>query len=301
MSTQMLRRIAAVLVVALLLWGGLAMWQRTARDTPAGLTLPRLSAESVERVRFIRGMDTTTLLRTGAEWRVNGMPADVRTVTEFLAASGDSTAGSELVSQSAVSHQRLGVDSAAATRLTVAGPTDARLDLLVGSRGPNFEGFYVRRVGETAAYLLRGNFVEATIRSADDWRDRRIASIPAEAIGTVLVRRGAENYVVQPRGAGWTVGGAAGDSTAVARYLKLFGDVRASGFPDPSQLGAMQFDPPELEVVVRDRGGRDLERLALAPTEGGFWVRTAAGVVYRLDSSAGGRIAPPAQALLVPR
>ncbi len=301
MSVAMLRRIAAVLGLALLLWGGLALWRRSARDTPAGLTLPRLAAESVARVSFIRGADTTTLERAGDIWRVNGMPADTRTITEFLAASADSTVGSELVSQGVVSHQRLGVDSAAALRLTVAGPEAAKLDLFVGRRGPNFEGFYVRRVGETAAFLLRGNFVEATTRSADEWRDRRIASIPAEAIGSVAVRRGTENYVVQPARSGWTVGGVAGDSAAVARYLSLFGDVRASGFPDGSQLAGIRFDPPELEVVVRDRAGKELERLALAPAEGGFWVRSTAGVVYRMDSRAGGRIAPPAQALLPPR
>lgn len=300
MSSQMLRRIAAVLGLVLALWGGLALWQRAARDTPAGLTLPRLSAESVERVSFIRGADTVMLMRSGAEWRVNGLPAEARTVTEFLAASAESTAGSELVSQSAVSHQRLGVDSASALRLTVAGPA-AGLDLLVGSRGPNFEGFYVRRVGETAAYLLHGPFVEAATRSADDWRDRLIAAIPAGDIGSVTVRRGPDSYMIQPRGSGWTVGGVSGDSTAVARYLGLFGDVRASGFPDAAQLAAIRFDPPELEVVVHDRSGKELQRLALAPAEGGFWVRSMAGVVYRMDSAAGGRIAPPAQALLAPR
>lgn len=300
MSAQMLRRIAAALGLALVLWGGLALWQRSARDTPAGLTLPRLSAEAVERVSFVRGADTITLMRSGADWLVNGLPAEARTVTEFLAASGDNSAGSELVSQSAVSHQRLGVDSATALRLTITGPA-AGLDLLVGSRGPNFEGFYVRRVGESAAYLLHGSFVEATTRSADDWRDRLIAAIPAEEIGSVTVRRGPDTYVVQTRGSGWTVGGVPGDSTAVARYLGLFGDVRASGFPDASQLAAMRFDPPELEVVVRDRGGTERQRLALAPAEGGFWVRSRAGLVYRLDPTTGGRLAPPAKALLAPR
>jgi hypothetical protein len=288
----MLRRIVAVLL--------LALWRRASRDTPAGLTLPALPAQAVERVTMTRGADTVLLVRTGDGWQVNGQPADGRLVEQFLAAS-DSTPGSELVSQSAVSHRRLGLDSASALRLTVGGDGRETLDLLVGSRGPNFEGFYVRRAGEDAAYLLRGSFVEATTRGAEDWRDRRILAVAAERIGSVSVRRGTERFSLTRSGTGWRVDRVAADSAGAARYVAAFGDVRASGFPDPSQLAAISFEAPELEVVIRGIDGAELARLAFAPAEAGFWVGTAAGVVYRVDSATGNRLAPPRGALLPPR
>jgi len=297
----MLRRLAALLALSLLAWGGLALWQRGTADTPAGLALPPLSEELVDRIRFQRGADTVVLTRAGSAWRVNGVPADAAIVARFLAAGSDSSLASELISQSTVSHQRLGLDSAAALHLEVTGAGQERLRLLVGNRGPDFEGFYVRRSGEAAAYLLRGDLVEATTRSMDDWRDRRILALPAGGIGRVEVRRGKERYQVESGGSGWTVGGVPGDSAAVARYLSLFGDLRASGFPDPAELGAIRFEAADLEVVVRDPGGKELAGLVLVPAEGGFWVRTRDGVVYRMDSAAGGRIAPPIENLRPPR
>jgi len=297
----MLRRIAAVLLLALVAWGALALWRRASRDTAAGLTLPALPAQAVDGVTMTRGADTVALVRTGDAWLVNGQPADGRLVAEFLAASGDSTLGSELVSLSAVSHQRLGLDSASALRLTVATGGAAALDLLVGSRGPNFEGFYVRRPGDAAAYLLHGNFIEATTRGAGDWRDRRILAIAAGRIGSVSVRRGTERYSLTRSGPGWRVDGVAADSAGAARYVGGFADVRSSGFPDPSQLAAISFEAPELELVIRGMDGAELARLAFAPAEAGFWVRTAAGVVYRVDSATGNRLAPPRGALLAPR
>lgn len=294
MSATVLRRIAAVLGLAILLWAGLALWRRSARDTADGLTLPRLSPEAVERVSFIRGADTIALTRQGTAWQVNGSPADVQAVTSFLTANTDTSWQSELVSQSAVSHQRLGLDSTGALRLVVTGGAAPALDLFIGGRGPDFEGFYVRRVGQTAAYLVRGNFVEASIRSADEWRDRRILAIPHTEIHSVAVRRGAEGFLLERRASGWTVDGKAADSTTAARYVAQFADVRANGFPAPGQLDGVRFDPPAGEVTVKGADGQVIAALTFAPAEAGFWVRTASGVVYRIDTAAATRIMPAA-------
>lgn len=298
MSATVLRRIAAVLGFAILLWAGLALWRRSARDTAEGLALPRLSPEAVERVSFIRGVDTIALVRQGTAWQVNGSPADVQAVGSFLTASSDTSWQSELVSQSAVSHQRLGLDSTAALRLVVAGGAAPALDLFIGGRGPDFEGFYVRRAGENAAYLVRGKFVEASTRSADEWRDRRILAIPLNDIRSVAVRRGAEGFLLERGASGWTVDGKAADSSKTAHYVAQFGDVRANGFPSPGQLDGVSFQPPAGEVSVKGTNGEVIAALTFAPAEAGFWVRTASGVVYRIDTAAAMRIMPAAAELV---
>jgi len=301
MSPTVLRRIAAVLGLALMLWGGLALWRRSAADTVDGLVLPRLSSDSVERISLVRAGDTIAMAKDGSAWRVNALPADAAVVAEFLAASADSTLHSELVSRSAVSHQRLGLDSASALRLTVVEGERGPIDLFVGSRGPNFEGFYVRRVGQDAAYLVQGNFVEATTRGRDEWRDRRILAIPANDIRGVAVRRGAESFVLEKDASGWVVAGRAADSARAARYLAQFADVRASGFPAPGQLDGVRFQPPDREVKVLGADGAVIAALTMAPAENGFWVKTAEGTGYRIDVSTATRIAPAAADLMAPR
>lgn len=301
MSPAVLRRIATVLGLALVLWGGLALWRRSAADTVDGLVLPPLPPASVERITLIRAGDTVALARDGQNWQVNGLPADGSVVAEFLAGSADVGRHSELVSRSAVSHQRLGLDSASALRVTVVTGEEKGVDLFVGSRGPNFEGFYVRRVGQSAAYLVEGAFVEATTRGRDEWRDRRILALAANDIRGVSVRRGAESFLLERDAAGWVVAGRPADSSRAARYLAQFGDVRASGFPAPGQLDGVRFQPPDREVKLLGSDGAVLAALTMAPAENGFWVRTAAGTDYRIDVATANRIAPAAAELVAPR
>lgn len=297
MSAAMLRRIILILAVAVLVWGGLALMKRSRTDSPAGLALPALPPSDVGQVFLGRGADTVLLTNAGSKWTVNGVPASQGAIAAFLLAASDSTARSELIARSANPHARLGVDTAQARRFTVTVAGKAVLDLLVGNRGPDFEGFYVRRPDEDAVYLLRGDFAEALARGMDEWRDREILAIAADSIGGITVRLGRENFSVARSAGRWTVGGAPGDSIKVARYLAQFGDVRASGYPDPAQLEALSFSPPEREVALLAPDGRTLERLELDSTEAAFWLRNAAGVVYRIDRATADRLTPAAAGL----
>lgn len=297
MSAVMLRRIILILAVAVLVWGGLALMSRSRTDSPAGLAMPALPPSEVEEVFLGRGADTVRLTNSGSRWAVNGVPASQGAITAFLLAASDSTARSELIARSANPHERLGVDTAQARRLTVTVAGRPALDLLVGNRGPDFEGFYVRRPDEDAVYLLRGDFAEALARGVEEWRDREILAVAADSIGGITVRLGRETYSVARSGRGWTVGGAPGDSIGIARYVAQFGDVRASGFPDPAQLAVPSFDPAEREVALLAPDGRMLERLEFDSTEAAFWLRNAAGVVYRIDRATADRLTPAAASL----
>jgi hypothetical protein len=299
MSAKVLQRIALALALALGLWLSLNLFAGRKRDDAGRLTLPALSAGTVDRISLVGAGDSVLIVKQGDAWLVDGLPASAKAVQEFLGASGDSTAESELTAQSTTSHARLGVDSVAGRRLTVAGGGTPLLELVVGNRGPDLEGFYVRRAGAVQVYRLRGRFAEMLARREGDWRDRQLAGVKADNIAKVEVQRGKARWTMTRSGAAWVIGNRPADSTKVARFLSIFGDLRATGFPDRSELDSIKFAPPERSITLSGATGQTILALVFDSTpSGAFWVRpTAGGPVYRLDGRATSLVTPEENSL----
>jgi hypothetical protein len=294
MSPQVLKRIALLLAAALLVWGALAVFGRSRRDEAGGLALRRVAATEVSEIAFRKGGDTILLRRDGGDWSVNGLPASARGVTTFLAALGDSSARSEVIAQSRSSQARLGVDSSNGRRLTITVAGKPAVDLWLGNRGPDFEGFYVRPQGSDVAYLLRGQFAELTAQGVPEWREKQFAAVAADSVGKVEVGRGRSRWTLTRGSAGWSLGGRPADATKVARFLGQFSGLRASGFPEPAEMDSIDFSRPERTVSLSSREGQPLLALLMDSTHAGsFWVRRAAGgPVYRLDQRVADLVTP---------
>lgn len=299
MSPKVLQRIALVLVFALGLWLALNFFSSGQRDDAGRLTLPVVAAGSVDRISLVHAADSLVLTHPGAGWQVNGAPASAKAVQEFLDAATDSTAESELTAQSTASHARLGVDSVAGKRLTILGGGKPLLDLVVGNRGPDLNGFYVRRAGAPDVYLLRGRFAEMLSRGESEWRERQVAQVKPDSISKVEVERGKTKWTLTRTGTSWSLGSHPADSTKVARYLSVFGDLRAVGFPDRAELDSITFSPPERAITLTGANGQPILALVFDSTpSGAFWVRPAAGgPVYRLDGRTTSLVTPDENSL----
>ncbi len=267
-------------------WLILRVVQRRGADGAEQLTLDPLPAATVDRIVLVRALDSLDITRAGPAWVVNGNPASATTIESFLAAASDTSFRSDLVAQSAASFQRMGVDSAAGHRITVTAGGKTLLDLWQGNRGPELDGFYFRRVGDNHVFLIRGQFAEMSGQPADEWRDRQLAQIPAAEIGGIEITRGTTSYRLGRTRGGWSLsGGAAADTLKVARYLALFADLRASGFPDASDFATPMFAPAEGAVTISDTAGRSLLELRLDSAAVGYWAQSKSSpAVYRLES-----------------
>jgi hypothetical protein len=299
MSAKVLLRIALALGAALVVWGALALFRRSHQDDAGGLNLSRLNAKDVSEIALRKLGDSLVLARREGGWTVNGFPASTSAVEAFLATIGDTSQQSEVVSQSSASHQRLGVDSVNARRLTVTAGGKAVLDMWFGIRGPDFEGFYVRPEGSDRAYLLRGHFAEQTAMGVPEWREKQIATVASDSVSKVEVRRGKTRWSLQRKGAGWELSHGPADSTKVARFLGLLGGLRAAGFPEPAEMDSIHFEAPERSLTLLSGSGQTLMSLVFDSThQGAFWVRsTAGGPVYRLDARIAD-LATPAESTL---
>jgi hypothetical protein len=285
MSTKLLRQIIGILLGAVVGWGLLASWQRQKRaaDAKAGIILPALTPAATDTVRYIGPSDTIILARAGSQWTANGFPAGQPVIEAFFRAVTDSTARSELIAESATSHERLGVDSAHAKHLVVIGGGKPLLDLHFGGRGPDFEGFYVRQGTDPRVFLLRGTFANLTVQGIDDWRDKTLLTLVKDSVGHVDVTRGKVRYQLTRGSATWSLGNGIVDSTRASQYLGNFTALRATGFPRPEQVDSARFAPAERSVELFNLASQSLGKLELDSMSWGWMVRTNGGALYKLD------------------
>lgn len=294
MSAKVLLRILLLLAVAVLLWAGLAVLKRSSTDTPVGFALPKVNGDSADAIAYVGPQDTIRLVREGAAWRVNGHPAAGKVIETFFKSLGDSGARSDLVAQSTESHARLGVDSASGKHLTVTGGGKTLLDLWFGNRGPDFEGFYVRKAGEAQVFLLHGTFADLTVQPVEEWREKQVLSLQPDAIGKVEVQRGRQGYTLIRSGKAWSYAkGGAADSTKVTRWLGTFRELRATSFPNPAQADSAKFAPPERSVKLYGVTGELLGSVTLDSIASTFVMRVNDGPdLYTLDLLATNLVTP---------
>ncbi|HWA17315.1 MAG TPA: DUF4340 domain-containing protein [Gemmatimonadales bacterium] len=299
MSPRLLRQIIAILLGAVVGWGLLASWQRQKRaaDATSGIVLPALAPASTDTIRYIGPGDTVILARNGTAWTANGFAAAQPVVDAFFHATTDNTSRSELISESATSHERLGVDSTHAKHLVVTGGGKALLDLHFGGRGPDFEGFYVRQGRDPKVFLLRGTFANLTVQGIDDWRDKTLLAVAKDSVGHVDVTRGKTRYQVTRGSSTWSLGNGSADSTRVSQFLGNFTSLRATGFPRPEQMDSAKFAPAERVVELFNLGGTSIGRLELDSISWGWMVRKD-GALYKLDQRMVDLITPLPDSLL---
>jgi len=301
MSVTGLIRAVSALVVLLVLWGAFALFRGTIGDAPRDLALPHLTAADVDRVSIVRGGDTVVLARSGAGWRVNGHPADGTQLDQLFRALADTGTSSELLARSAASHGRLGVDTAG-RRVVFARGADTVLALLIGEQGRAFQTAYVRLASDDEVFLFRGALPGMLSRALDAWRDRSIARIPPDSVGTVIITRNDREATLTRGAGGWTVGARPADTAAVGRLLGALGDLTAIGFASPAEIDSLDFTRPWRRLAVLGRAGDTLLALDLDSTPAGYWARGAVpGGVFKVDFWRLDQVTPTVEVLLAGR
>lgn len=304
MSARTLARLAMLLGVLLLLWGGAALGRRHSETAPAAtdrFRLPAPAIGAVDTVRIAKPADTVVLARRDSTWTVNGHAASRTAVGEFFTALADTTARPELVAERPASHAGLGVDSTGGTRVRLLRRDSLVGEFIAGHRSTDLDGGYFRLANQPQVYLLSGALAGLLERGADDWRDRRIASVPVDSIATIQVQRGARGYKVSKGEKGWALApGGPVDTAAVSRLRQAFGEIDAAGFASSAQADSARFDRPDRRVTLLRADGAPLLRLAFDSTAQGFWVRAdSATTIYRMEAWAVDRLTPADSTLRV--
>jgi Domain of unknown function (DUF4340) len=300
MSPKQLARLAAVLVLLLLVWGAAALARRREAG-PSGdaFRLPKISRSQVDTVIIARAKDTTVLVqKDSTTWTVNGHPAGSSAVNDLFTALADSAAASELVAERKASQAGLGVDDSAGTRVRIHGKGKTLADLVVGKRSLDLSGGYIRRAGQDSTYMVRGQLVDVLSRGTDEWRDHRIAKVTADSIDRIEISRGRRSYVLRRSGKGWQLPSGPADSTKVGDLLSAYSSVDATGFASAAQADSARFAPPDRRTRVLRKNGSPILTLLFDSTATAFWVRPdTSKTIYQVESWTADRLAPPDSAL----
>jgi hypothetical protein len=295
MSSRQLVRMAAALVVAIALWGVLAVARRAPSDAVKTLKLPKIDTARVDTILLTRRADTARLVRVAhADWRVNGYPAATDGVAALLRGLADTTGWSEQVAENRASEGRFGVgaDSGQAIRVIARGQTV--LDLVTGGRTSDYTGVYVRRSGEDAVYAVHGALADGVTRSITDWRDKHIVSVNADSVATIAVQRGSRSYTLHREGHGWQfASGGAADSSAVASLLGEYQDLTAVGFATQGQADSANFKRTPRHARLTRANGTSITSLEFDSTAAHVWARAdTGGPIFQLTSWTLGQLTP---------
>ncbi|MGH7510463.1 MAG: DUF4340 domain-containing protein [Gemmatimonadales bacterium] len=303
MSSQQLLRLAAVLAAVLVLWGVVALASRGSEgSTERGSILVRIDTATIDTIALTEPGDTTTLTRDGtAAWRVNGHRAEAQAVSELLEALVDTGASVELIARNPSSHSRLRVTEDSGRRIRVVDGGRIALDLIAGKQTSDWAGVYLRRANQPEVYVVRGDLPSALTRSGDEWRDRTIATVSPDSIGTIEIRRGSRSYKLLRKGSSWVfTSGASADSVAVANLISSYKNLEVDGFANAAQEDSLSFARPRRTARLLDRRGTPLLSLAFDSIASGIWVRLADarigrpanGQAYRLETWTADRLTP---------
>jgi hypothetical protein len=284
MTPKQLARIAVVLAALLLLWG-LAEILGTGSDTTAArFDLPKLTSVDVDSVKIFRATDTLTLAKQADTWLVNGHLASNQAVTDLFNGFKD-TSRAELIAQSATSHAQLGVDSSAGKRVELIKGAQRLASVIVGGRGPGWQGVYARRPGEDNVYLIRADLGNVVERQLDDWRDKLVANVEPDSVREVRVQLGRGGYTLRRSDAGWRfTNGAAADSGEVRRMLEQYRNLQGGGFPTPAQADSLDFRRPNRRITLMGASAPLAELWFDSTTSWWYAQRAGGGTVYRVES-----------------
>ncbi|MBI2404480.1 MAG: DUF4340 domain-containing protein [Gemmatimonadetes bacterium] len=284
MNPKQLQRIAIALVVLLILWGLAEIFGTGSDTTAARFDLPKLTPADVDTVKIFRATDTLMLVKRADTWSVNGHLASSQAVTDLFNGLKD-TSRAELVAQSPTSHAQLGVDSSSGKRLELIKGGQLLAGVIVGGRGPGWQGMYARRPGENQVYLIGADLGNVVERQLDDWRDKLVAAVEPDSVREVRVQLGRGGYALRRDDAGWRFAtGARADSGAVRRMLEQYRTLQAGGFPTLAQADSLDFRRPNWRLTLVGRS-TPLAGLLFDSTASWWYVQRAeGGTVYRVES-----------------
>lgn len=267
-----------ILALVILAYAGLRRVRSGAgaEASPDVFHLGKLDLERSDSIVMAQRADTVRLIRSGRRWRVGRWPADSARI-EGLWRAFDEADASELVARSPEDHARLGVTESEATHVILYASGEPRAHLLVGASGSAWPSAYARESGVDEVYLLRGELSSLVGRSADEWRNRRIARFDPIAVDRVVVVEGANTVVLERAQSAWTVTAdtappVPADSAAVRRAVEGLSRLSSAGFAPDVILDRLDFEHPAARVAVLDADTTTLAELRL--------VRKGAGTYY---------------------
>ncbi|HCC37347.1 MAG TPA: hypothetical protein DEQ14_06870 [Treponema sp.] len=172
-----LSAITAALAIAYILGVVFEPERRSERNAAFSWLEPRI-VPRIDTITITKGETALTLLLQGGRWYVSQnekkYPAKQLRAADFVGLF-TRRAPYPVLSTSASSHERLGLDEAFATRITFSGGEDSPvLDILIGQPDVTGRNVYMRKYGQNEVYSGENVFTAYTSGELSSWYNLRL-------------------------------------------------------------------------------------------------------------------------------
>jgi hypothetical protein len=255
--------------------------ERAGSRSAAYTWLDPKAADRVDRVVLSSGGETSELVRKNSEWFVahNGReyPARRLRAEDFIGIL-TRRAPYPVRSTSPASHERLGLDEGAASRITVSGALAAPplLDLLVGQSDNTGREVYLRRQGQNEVRSGENKFAPYLSGSRVSWYNLRLipesedGKLDVDGVQRLLVytQDRAEPQVFSRRNREWTFSGisvAEPDMGKVDAYVRGVLNAEGDDFSEAVSPEDSMFNDSR---IVLELGNGGVKTIRLSPPDG---------------------------------
>ncbi len=260
-STAIMVLVFAILLVVVLVRSGDDRERGVSRFSFGGLELTQS-----DRLEITDHGQTTVLVRTGEEWRIEGgRRAEASSVRNALEAVGK-MASSKLLTRQPERFAELQVDADAGVEVAVSTQGQEVARFVIGSGGPGASSV---RIGDEV-FSVPGVYAGTFKRKGTGWVDRTIIELTPADINRLSVETGGDTFTLVASGTGWTLhepsvlpAGFRFDKDAAADLVTAFTKLRVREFievtPDEKRTGL-----GEGATVIRvERKGSNEQALVL--------------------------------------
>ncbi|OIN94616.1 hypothetical protein AUJ38_02040 [bacterium CG1_02_42_9] len=178
-------------------------YQAQKKQSSSPFAFSSIQKDALDKVTIKHGESEASLRKTDQGWIIGGVPA-ATDITIFLDNLSKIQVGN-IVSQSEISFQMLGVDESQGFILSLLSGGEEKFKIITGSQATTSQSFYARNADSNTVYLLYGDIWRFVSRTEEDWRGKQIVAVTEDQIEKLDFVEGAENFSLIRDGDSWKV------------------------------------------------------------------------------------------------
>ncbi|HTP12882.1 MAG TPA: DUF4340 domain-containing protein [Bacteroidota bacterium] len=220
----------------------------------SGAALVHLDSVAVDRLEIKSAKSHVVLEKQGVDWFLREpmtYKADPTAVANFIHEI-KTLEVKNVVSDRPEKFEVFQVDTTSATRLTVYEHGTPTVNLLVGKIGSTYTEQYVRKLPSNDVDAVDVSMNYTVNRSANEWRDKGIVSVPKENIKEIRYQYGDTTFTVAFQDSAWMLGKDRIRTEDVTSVVNALSDFKADDFidstlhPTPKITGAISYGGVQL-------------------------------------------------------
>ena len=231
--------------------------------TPAGKAPLAKIGNSINVIDVSGPAGRITLRKNGSAWVMTSPVddlADAEACGELIKSLSGLTVG-ESVAENPASYPQYDIEDDSATRVTLSAgnPPKTVFDAYFGKTAIGFNSIYLRWPHQKPVYLAEGLSRYMVSKTASDYRDREVFSVPQDSAAAVSVSLGRALYAVEKSSSGWAFKASKRTPQEASALVDDLYSLRIANFPSPQTLKSkMGFSRPLISVDLSGGGEKEV-------------------------------------------